>query len=90
MNTDVDPDWREKARAIMALQDLAYKTGPWGTWAQIWIPRVCKHARVRCTHGDEIIHRRRRRRVCLDCGRSLKGPLPDRCFFSPAGKPHSR
>lgn len=82
-----EPDWRVQARAIMALQDEAY-SGPTGTWAQRWLPRVCKHLRVRCTHGDEIIARRWRRRVCMVCGRSLQGPLPRVCFFSPSGATH--
>jgi len=62
-------------------QRLAY-AGPRGTWAQRWLPRVCKHLEIRCTHGDEIIGRRYRRRVCMICGRSLKGPLPEMCFFT--------
>ena len=48
---------------------------------------LCKHARVRCIHGDEIIARRWRRRLCLDCGRALKGPLPEPCYYT--GKPHT-
>lgn len=63
-------------------QTEAYKKGPSGTWFQRWIPGVCKHEKIRCTHGDEIIHRRWRRRVCMICGRSLKGPLPRICFFT--------
>ena len=39
----------------------------------------CRHERVRCLHGDEIIHRGFRRRACVDCGRALKGPLPEVC-----------
>lgn len=80
--------WREHAEAVMRLQDQAYR-GWTGTWAQRWIPGVCKHERVRCTHGDEIIHRRWRRRVCMICGRSLRGPLPEVCFFSPTGERHT-
>lgn len=66
-------------------QDLAY-AGASGTWAQRWLPSVCKHAEIRCTHGDEIIARRWRRRVCMVCGRSLTGPLPAYCFFTE--RPH--
>lgn len=45
------------------------------TWPRIF----CKHPRVRCTHGDEIIARGFKRRVCLDCNRALDGPLPEPC-----------
>lgn len=72
-------------RHVIERQKLAY-AGPSGTWAQRWIPFVCKHAEVRCTHGDEIIRRGFRRRVCVVCGRALKGPLPDWCFFTE--RPH--
>lgn len=73
----------DSERFLYALerQDLAYAP-PTGTWAQRWIPARCLHMEVRCTHGDEIIHRKWRRRVCMVCGRSLKGPLPKRCFFT--------
>jgi hypothetical protein len=64
----------------------AYNQGPSGTWAQRWLPGACKHERVRCTHGDEIIGRRYRRRVCMVCGHALDGPLPVECFFT--SKPH--
>lgn len=67
-------------------QDEAAR-GPTGSFWQRWIPGVCKHERVRCTHGDEIIHRRYRRRVCMVCGRALKGDIPKMCFFT--GKPHT-
>lgn len=73
-------------RFMLDKQDEAYRRSPRGTWAQRWLPKVCRHEQVRCTHGDEIIGRRFRRRVCLVCGRSLKGPLPVECFFT--GKPH--
>lgn len=66
--------------------DEAYRRGPRGSWVQRWIPGVCRHEQVRCTHGDEIIHRRFRRQVCLVCGRSLDRGLPVECFFT--GKPH--
>lgn len=66
-------------------QNAAY-AGPSGSWAQRWLPFVCKHETVRCTHGDEIIGRRFRRRVCMICGRALRGPIPDMCWFS--GRPH--
>lgn len=76
-------------RHIRLRQDLAYKVAPVGSWAQRWVPFVCHHrGTIRCTHGDEIIHRRWRRRVCMVCGRSLKGPLPEVCFFT--DRPHSR
>jgi hypothetical protein len=70
-------------------QDLAYKHCPFGSWKERWIPGVCKHdeSEVRCTHGDEIIARGWRRRACLRCGRSLRGPLPKGCFFT--GKTHT-
>lgn len=80
------PEQVERVRFMRARQDLAYNVGPVGSWAQRWIPGVCRHASVRCTHGDEIIGRRWRRRVCLLCGRSLRGPLPEPCFFT--GEPH--
>lgn len=76
-----------RARHMLARQDEAYRSGPSGSWLQRWVPGVCRHERVRCTHGDEIIGRRYRRRVCLVCGRSLKGPLPAECYFT--GAPHS-
>lgn len=47
----------------------------------------CPHLRVRCTHGDEIIGRGWRRRVCLDCGAALEGPLPEPCTWT--GEPHA-
>jgi len=55
---------------------------PTGTWAQVWIPGVCRHETVRCIHGDEIIARRWRRRLCMVCGRALRGDLPRVCWFS--------
>lgn len=76
----------ERVQYLLNRQDIAYKVGPVGTWAQRWLPFVCKHTLVRCTHGDEIIGRGYRRRVCLICGRSLRGPLPYECFFT--GEPH--
>jgi len=66
----------------------AYDHGPSGSWRKRWIPGVCKHSEIRCTHGDEIIGRRWRRRVCMICGRSLEGPIPELCFFT--GEPHRR
>lgn len=71
---------------VMQRQDEAYNRSPTGTWAQRWIPWVCKHKKVRCTHGDEIIARWYRRRVCMVCGHSLRGDLPKECFFT--GKDH--
>lgn len=75
-----------KVRYMVTRQIEAYNYSPIGTWFERWVPRVCKHKKIRCTHGDEIIHCRYRRRVCMICGRSLKGPLPDICFFT--GAPH--
>lgn len=80
---------REDLLAIMRLQDEARRS-PTGTWAQRWLPWVCKHEQVRCTHGDEIVARNFHRRVCLVCGRALKGDLPETCFFSPTEQPHTR
>lgn len=76
---------KAKVRYLLDRQDEAYKYSPIGTWFERWIPFVCKHEKIRCTHGDEIIHRRSRQ-VCMICGRSLKGPLPNICFFT--GAPH--
>lgn len=73
-------------RDIMRRMDKLYKSPPTGNWFQRWIPGVCKHERIRCIHGDEIIARRYRRRFCLVCARSLKGPLPFLCSFT--GRPH--
>lgn len=78
-------DWREAAQAHFDRQNTAY-AGPIGTWAERWLPFVCKHELVRCTHGDEIIGRRMRRRVCMICGRALRGDLPNVCWFT--GRPH--
>ena len=56
--------------------------------------RRCKHERVRCIHGDEIlmamtVYRARiRRQRCLDCGRALDRGLPDPCTVN--GQPHAR
>ena len=72
----------DKAQQIREAQDLAYNRSPFGTFFERWIPGVCKHEVVRCTHGDEIIGRKFRRRVCMVCGHSLKGPLPEVCFFT--------
>lgn len=77
---------QRRLRFMLDRQDEAYRKSPSGTWAQRWIPGICKHAEVRCTHGDEIIGRRFRRRACMVCGRSLNGPLPVECFFT--GEPH--
>jgi hypothetical protein len=80
-------DWRREVAFLLNRQDEAYRRAPYGSWAQRRLPFVCKHSLVRCTHGDEIIHRGFRRRVCMVCGRSLRGPLPDVCYFT--GTPHS-
>lgn len=71
----------DRLRDRMGRQNAAY-AGPSGSWAQRWLPWVCKHATVRCTHGDEIIGRRFRRRVCMVCGRALRGPIPAMCWFT--------
>jgi hypothetical protein len=71
----------KRARFMIERQHAAYAY-PSGSWFQRWIPRVCKHEKIRCVHGDEIIARRYRRIACMVCGRSLKGPLPDMCFFT--------
>lgn len=71
---------------IFDRQTEAYKKAPTGTWLEKWFPKYCKHIKIRCTHGDEIIAKKFRRKVCMICGRSLKGPLPYICFFT--GKPH--
>lgn len=84
----MNEEHRRQLQFYMDRTDLAYKHAPFGTWMERWIPFVCEHKYVRCTHGDEIIGRRYRRRVCMSCGRSLKGPLPDPCFFT--GEPHSK
>lgn len=84
----MNEEHRRQMRLFMERMDTAYERAPFGSWFQRWIPFVCEHQVIRCTHGDEIIHRKWRRRVCLDCGRSLRGPLPDVCFFT--GEPHSK
>lgn len=73
-------DINAELQKIIALQDEAY-AGPTCSFWQRWIPGYCRHSRIRCTHGDEIIARNFRRRVCMVCGRSLIGPLPIECFF---------
>lgn len=77
----------DRLRFVLDRQDEAYRHEPSGSWVQRWLPWVCKHEHTRCTHGDEIIHRRFRRQVCRVCGRSLDRPLPTECFFT--GNPHS-
>lgn len=77
-----DEEQRNRMKYMLDQQDKAYKRGASGYWFQRWIPGVCKHKHVRCTHGDEIIGRNFRRRVCMVCGRSLKGPLPSMCYFT--------
>jgi hypothetical protein len=78
----MDEDQTERILYHMDRIDEAYVYSPTGPWWKRWIPGVCKHEQVRCTHGDEIIGRRWRRRVCMICGRSLKGVLPEMCFFT--------
>jgi len=41
-----------------------------------WQLNRCPHLHVRGVYGDEINDRDGRRRLCLDCGRALDGPLP--------------
>lgn len=76
----------DQAQFIWDRQTEAYFRAPFGSWRQRLLPGVCKHQQVRCTHGDEILARRMRRRVCMVCGRSLPGALPVVCFFT--GQPH--
>lgn len=78
----MDRDTKKRIKFMLDQQDRAYLSGSYGNWFQRWIPGVCRHKHVRCTHGDEIIARKYRRRVCLCCGRSLKGPLPTMCYFT--------
>lgn len=55
--------------------------------------RRCRHERVRCIHGDEILARMTtwrgivRRAACLDCGGALDRGLPEPCTVT--GKPHA-
>lgn len=82
---DLTAEQRAAYRALWDRHTLA-RTGPYGTWAQRWLPRVCKHPDVRCVHGDEIIARGFRRVACRVCGRSLRRDLPRLCWFT--GTPH--
>lgn len=80
-------DWREGAERLMARMNHARREEPTGTWRQRWVPRVCKHADVRCVHGQEIVDRGSRV-ACRVCGGSLRRrPLPEVCWFT--GHPHS-
>ena len=45
----------------------------------------CKHKRIRCIHGDEIILAGWRRSACMDCPQ-LFDSLPEICSLT--GKPH--
>lgn len=63
-------------------RDEAHYLPPTGSFLDRWFPGWCDHLRVRCVHGDEVNDRGGRRRVCMICGRSLKGPLPRVCFFT--------
>lgn len=83
---ELPEDARKRYQQYLDRQNMAYREAPYGTWAERWLPFVCKHQAVRCTHGDEIIHRNWRRRVCLICGRALPGDLPAQCWFT--GRPH--
>jgi hypothetical protein len=51
-------------------------------WALLVFRPWCRHWNVRCIHGDEIIAANLKRIRCLDCGRSLDGPIPDPCFYT--------
>lgn len=77
-----------KARYMVRQMDVAFKDCPTGTIWERLIPGLCKHPQVRCTHGDEIIGRNGKRRVCMVCGRGLKGPIPEICFFT--NTPHRK
>ena len=54
--------------------------------ALMLFPLRCKHVLVECIHDDEIIAYGWRRVRCLDCGRALRGALPNVCSFT--GLPH--
>ncbi len=71
---------RASVGEVVRRQNIAFG-GPAGTWAQRWLPWVCKHLVVRCTHGDERLHRGRAR-ACMVCGRCLPGALPAVCYFT--------
>lgn len=83
MSTLPTPEGRAAIRRLLDRQTAAQRY-PTGTWAQRWLPGVCKHDDVRCTHGDEIIARGFRRRLCMTCGRALRGPMPSTCWFTGA------
>lgn len=82
-----EPFWKEKMSYILERMDEAYHLSPSGSFWERWIPGVCEHWKIRCTHGDEILGCKMRRRVCMICGRALKGDLPFVCFFT--GEIHS-
>jgi hypothetical protein len=80
-----DLDWRLRTDALLRRMDEARTCYPTGTWAQRWVPGVCKHPtdQRRCVHGDEIIARGFARTVCLVCGRGLKkARMPRVCWFT--------
>lgn len=77
---------RERIIEALERQD-AGRRWPTGNWRQRLLPGVCKHETVRCIHGDEINHSRFRRVRCMVCGRALRGPLSEPCFYT--GKRHS-
>ena len=79
---------RRWVRAQDVPTDTKARYEPYGTWGQRWLPGCCPHDDVRCTHGDEIIARGFRRRVCRRCGGARHGSLPETCYWS--GRPHSR
>lgn len=82
---DPTPAWRLAAIAAWNRQNEG-QAYPIGTWKQRWLPTWtrwgCKHDLVRCIHGDEIIARRFRRRLCMVCGRALTGALPPVCWYT--------
>jgi hypothetical protein len=43
--------------------------------------RKCKHERVRCIHGDEILLAGWKRATCLDCP-AVFDSLPEYCSFT--------
>jgi hypothetical protein len=77
----VSPEEKARFQWLWDRQTQGYR-GPYGSWAQRWIPGVCKHEDVRCIHGDEIVARNFRRRLCLVCWRALEGDLPETCWFT--------
>lgn len=82
--TQLTPEQWARYQALWDRHTEAQTAYPDGTWKQRWLPRVCKHERTRCVHGDEI-NARGSRVACLTCGRSLRRlPLPVLCWFTGA------